>query len=48
MGGRSIPLLEAVGPQGVFILAWGWDRETAEKMAAEIDQYRPGKGGKGL
>jgi len=38
-GPEVIPLLDAVGPEGMFVLLWA-DRPEAEKLAEAVEQYR--------
>lgn len=35
-----IPLLDAVGPEGTFVMTWADDEEQAEQLAAQVQKYR--------
>jgi hypothetical protein len=34
------PLLDAVGPEGLFIMTWAKDEAEAEKALAAADRFR--------
>ena len=37
---QVLPLLDAVGPEGMFLMCHAADQHTAEELAEKVEQYR--------